>query len=632
MTSVVSEVSNMAIDDHVEAEIAACLSLKTPKSFFLFAGAGSGKTRSLVTALKYVSNQYGTKLRFRGQRIAVITYTNAACDEIIQRIEFDPLFHVSTIHSFAWQLIGGFNADIREWLRRDLVIAIAEIQEAEAKGRPGTKASITRLAQIDAKQERLARLDGIKTFTYNPTGENRETNSLNHSEVIAISASFISEKPLMQSILVNQYPFLLIDEGQDTNRHLIDALLSAEATHRTKLCLGLFGDTMQRIYNDGKERIEAELPAEWQKPVKKLNHRCPKRVVRLINRIRQDVDDQQQEPVANSIEGCVRLFVFPAGTTDKPAIEASARHYMAEATKDVNWKDRERCKILTLEHHMAARRMGFQGIFEPLYEVDDFRTGLLDGTLPATRLFGTTILKLVSAQERGDKFAAAKVVRESSPLLSDTALKAAAEPRIQLRAAKNAVESLMALWDEGEPTCGAILECVAASGLFVVPESLKPLLALKQVKIAGAEGNIVNEIDQLPERIRALEAFLNAPFLEVRAYAQYVSDAAPYDTHQGVKGREFERVMVLMDPLDTRGFMFDYEKLFGAKPPSAADQKNMREGKETSLDRTRRLFYVTCSRARQSLAIVAYSEAPDLVRRSMVGNGWFDEPEIILAL
>jgi DNA helicase-2/ATP-dependent DNA helicase PcrA len=190
----------------------------------------------------------------------------------------------------------------------------------------------------------------------------------------------------------------------------------------------------------------------------------------------------------------------------------------------------------------------------------------------------------------------------------------------------------MALWDEGEPTCGAILECVAASGLFVVPESLKPLLALKQVKIAGAEGNIVNEIDQLPERIRALEAFLNAPFLEVRAYAQYVSDAAPYDTHQGVKGREFERVMVLMDPLDTRGFMFDYEKLFGAKPPSAADQKNMREGKETSLDRTRRLFYVTCSRARQSLAIVAYSEAPDLVRRSMVGNGWFDEPEIILAL
>lgn len=382
--SVAPDNSNRALDDHVDGEIAACLSLENPKSFFLFAGAGSGKTRSLVTALKYVRKHYGMKLKLRGQRIAVITYTNAACDEIIQRIEFDPLFHVCTIHSFVWQLIGGFNADIREWLRRDLAASIAELEETEAKGRPGTKASITRLAQIEGKRERLVRLDGIKTFNYNPTGDNRETNFLNHSEVIAISANFISEKPLMQSILVRQYPILLIDEGQDTNRHLIDAFLGAEAKHRGHFCLGFFGDTMQRIYNDGKERIEAELPPGWQKPLKKLNHRCPKRVVRLINRIRRDVDDQQQEPVASNIEGCVRLFVFPAGTVDKPATEEAARYYMADIAKDLDWKDRERCKILTLEHHMAAKRMGFQGIFEPLYEVDDFRTGLLDGTLPAT--------------------------------------------------------------------------------------------------------------------------------------------------------------------------------------------------------------------------------------------------------
>ena len=39
------------IDGHVDAEIAACLNLTSPRSFFLFAGAGSGKTRSLVTAL-----------------------------------------------------------------------------------------------------------------------------------------------------------------------------------------------------------------------------------------------------------------------------------------------------------------------------------------------------------------------------------------------------------------------------------------------------------------------------------------------------------------------------------------------------------------------------------------------------
>ena len=630
MTALVAEVSNRTLDDHVEREIVACLDLNRPRSFFLFAGAGSGKTRSLVNALKHLLKHYGTKLRFAGQRIAVITYTNAACDEIVQRIDFDPLIQVSTIHSFAWQLIGGFNADIREWLKQDLAASITELEELEAKGRPGTKASIARQAQIESKRERLRNLDDIRRFIYSPTGDNRETNALNHAEVIALTAHFVSEKPLMQSILIHQFPFLLIDEGQDTNRHLVDAFFGVQVKHNAKFCLGFFGDTMQRIYNEGKERIEAGLPAEWEKPVKRLNYRSPKRVVALINKIRSVADAQEQEPLTESADGFVRMFVLPAETSDKPAAEDAARATMANITSDADWNTRERCKILTLEHHMAARRMGFQDIFEPLYGVDDFRTGLLDGTLPATRLFAKAILPLVKAQQRGDKFAAAKVVREVSPLLGETALKTAKTPGDQLSAAKKAVDDLMALWERGDPSCWDVLERVAASDLFVIPDSLKPLLALKQVKIVDEEADAEDEADRVPERIRALEAFLNAPFSQVQPYAEYVSDSAPYDTHQGVKGREFERVMVLMDALETRGFMFDYEKLFGAKPQTVTDEKNVREGKETSLDRTRRLFYVTCSRARKSLAIVAYSEAPEAVRANMIRSGWFLENEVLL--
>ncbi len=132
--------------------------------------------------------------------------------------------------------------------------------------------------------------------------------------------------------------------------------------------------------------------------------------------------------------------------------------------------------------------------------------------------------------------------------------------------------------------------------------------------------------------MKALERFLETPFSQVANYARYISDDAPYDTHQGVKGREFERVMVVMDPAETRGFMFDYEKLFGAKQLSATDIKNQQEGKDTSLDRTRRLFYVTCSRAQRSLAIVAYSEAPQMVKQSMIANEWFDADEIVTFL
>jgi DNA helicase-2/ATP-dependent DNA helicase PcrA len=47
------------IDAPVDAEIRKCLDLATPQSFFLFAGAGSGKTRSLVSALQYVRDKFG---------------------------------------------------------------------------------------------------------------------------------------------------------------------------------------------------------------------------------------------------------------------------------------------------------------------------------------------------------------------------------------------------------------------------------------------------------------------------------------------------------------------------------------------------------------------------------------------
>jgi DNA helicase-2/ATP-dependent DNA helicase PcrA len=43
MTVVAAAPSNITLDDHVEEELAGFLSLEKPTSFFLFAGAGSGK-------------------------------------------------------------------------------------------------------------------------------------------------------------------------------------------------------------------------------------------------------------------------------------------------------------------------------------------------------------------------------------------------------------------------------------------------------------------------------------------------------------------------------------------------------------------------------------------------------------
>ena len=58
----------------------------------------------------------------------------------------------------------------------------------------------------------------------------------------------------------------------------------------------------------------------------------------------------------------------------------------------------------------------------------------------------------------------------------------------------------------------------------------------------------------------------------------------------------------------------------------------MEEGKDSSIDRTRRLLYVTCSRAVRSLALVAYSENPEAVKSHVIKNGWFNESEAALLM
>ncbi|QSW23544.1 UvrD-helicase domain-containing protein [Rhizobium leguminosarum] len=71
-------VSDNDVDKDVDEEIRACLDPANPRSFFLYAGAGSGKTRSLVDALKHIRKEHGPSLWLQGRRVGVITYTNAA--------------------------------------------------------------------------------------------------------------------------------------------------------------------------------------------------------------------------------------------------------------------------------------------------------------------------------------------------------------------------------------------------------------------------------------------------------------------------------------------------------------------------------------------------------------------------
>ncbi len=626
------------IDNPVDDQISACLNLANPKSFFLFAGAGSGKTRSLVEALKYIQGQYSRSLKLMGQKVGVITYTNAACDEINSRIEFDPLFHVSTIHSFAWSLIQGFNKDIRKWLEINLKNEIAELEEKQAKGRAG-KASIDRARKIESKTKRLALLKEIKKFTYNPNGDNLERDSLNHSEVIQMCSDFLLHKPTMQNLLITRFPLLLVDESQDTNKHLMDALFEVQTQHSDRFALGLLGDMMQRIYSDGKEGLGDGLPADWETPSKKMNHRSGKRIVTLINKIRASVDGQEQTPRNDRGEGLVRLFILPSNTENKPEAELIVTESMANATNDPGWFGANQdVKTLILEHHMAAKRMGFEEMFEPLYKIDKFRTGLLDGTMTELRLFSNLVLPLIEALEKNDKYAVASIIRKKSPLLSKNTLKAINDDQTaQLKKVRAAVNDLFELWaNNGNPNFLDVLLLVKENNLFEIPERFIPIISRNFEEQAEAkvelESSEIEKEDDRDSILDALDKFLLTPFSQIKPYVDYINQIAPFDTHQGVKGREFPRVMVIIDDSEARGFLFSYEKLFGVKEKSSRDIENEEQGKETSHDRTRRLFYVTCSRAEDSLAIIAYSDNPQKVYTHALNEGWFEKDEIQVGL
>lgn len=610
-----------------------CLNLEHPGSFFLFAGAGSGKTRALTDAMKMFREKYGPEFRLSARKVAVITYTNAASDEIKGRIDYDSIFVVSTIHSFAWELIQSFHNDIREWLKKKLESGINELEEKQMSGRPNTKAAAERVIQIESKHKRLARLDSIKSFAYNPNGENVGKNSLNHTEVIGIVADFLTNKPLMQRILIRKYPVLLIDESQDTQKDLVDAFFTVQHEHSDEFSLSLFGDTMQRIYSDGKIDLEEAVPDEWKKPAITINYRCPKRIVRLINTIRAEADTHKQVPRKDAPEGSVRLFLIPDEEgIGKTSIETEVAKQMAEITSDSQWSgDNEDTKTLTLEHHMAAKRGGFNDFFEPLYNVHNFKTGLLDGKLRGIPFFSQQILPLVKALQSGNRFAVAQIVKKYSPLISADVLKTSGSPLNEILKTDAAVKSLFSLWkiEGSEPPLIDSLEEVTKSGLFAIPDVFLPIVSRKDsVENESDSGDSAEESDRNPD-LDAWNAALAAPFNQLESYVQYISDESPFGTHQGIKGLQFPRVMVILDDTEARGFMFSYDKLLGAKSPTATDMKNEAEGKETHIDRTRRLFYVTCSRAQSSLAVVVYTKEKDKLREYLNELKWFGDDEII---
>ena len=600
-------------DNNIDLQLKECVSNEKRKSFFLFAGAGSGKTYSLVKLLENIQNEWGNKLIREHRQVAVITYTNAATDEIMRRIDYNPLFHVSTIHSFVWDSIKTFQKDIKARYLQRLQANIVELQaKTDATKNKETKTYKANQTKINHLIERKEAKEKIDKFIYNPNGDNLKANSLNHSDVIEIGTQMMQENLLLQQIITQQYPFMLIDESQDTRSGLVDAFFTIQKNFPNDFTLGLIGDIKQRIYMDGKADIKNLIPADWEKPEKVMNYRCSKRIIQLANKISSVLDGSEQQARDDAPEGYVHLFLANShDVLDKIAKELDVRAKMSAITGDEQWNSD--VKVLTLEHRMAAVRLDFEDFYELFARLPKYQMSFLQGEMAEMSFFANMVFPLITMLKEDDGIGVLNLLKKNSPLLE----------AVPNRDYPKVLEKIRKMLDElhssklGEMKVSEIIEFIQKTSLFDIPDYL--LLALK-----SKEEDIDKEDAESLAWVRALQL----PLEQFKAYDDYVHDRTPYATHQGVKGLEFPRVLVLIDDKEAKGKLFSYEKLFEVAPLSDTDVKNKENGKESSLDRTGRLFYVTCTRAKESLAILMYTSDPDKAKQTAIHNGWFGKNEI----
>lgn len=255
--------------------------IKENKSFLLQGGAGSGKTETLKQVIEFISTEYSNK------KLICITHTNNAVDEIKARV--DSKYEISTIHSFLNQIIKHYKKNIKQIIHH--IYTLETIPKDHTQYNDYFDDYYKK--QYERYTDRLYRLDRIKSekviskrdfnnnkehyiqelnlkiiklnediqskideqefnkIKYNETRFDRLSDlTFGHDSLLVIFVLLLAKYPRLKNIIFDKYDYILIDEYQDTNKNVMHALIDAINT-TDKTSLGLFGDSMQGIYDDG---------------------------------------------------------------------------------------------------------------------------------------------------------------------------------------------------------------------------------------------------------------------------------------------------------------------------------------------------------------------------------------------
>ncbi|RRW54950.1 UvrD-helicase domain-containing protein [Pseudomonas moraviensis] len=610
-------------------------------NFLLSGGAGSGKTYSLVEIIETIIIQKPLS------RIACITYTNAATQEVENRATHDNL-HVSTIHDFLWGTIKHYQSELK------LVLLDLINDENNTK---------FRVLSPDGDPEPLDNIDG--EIEYKDYLKLR-SGIISHDELLLLADEMYRRYPKLCKIVSDRYSFILVDEYQDTSPLVVTILLEHFSHVSKRNIVGFFGDSMQAIYEDGVGDLEAykgEGKGQVFETQKEQNRRNPLSVISLANLLRTDslVQTPSDDAKAPNMDargtpkqGSAK-FLY-----SKTADLSLSRNYL-------NWDfDSKDTKELNLTHNLIAGKAGFSELMR-IYDSDkilDYAKRVKDFIKKNERDYdpnGKTFEVVIQELKKNKE---GKLLKAIEPT-DGQKLYIAQHNDVYSEALKSPFLALSSLYidkdmliddkksDENEPgrigsnrddlikhlfkiqnivqlyLSGNFNEFLRITDFRVRSHKDKILLkheienfsnigkqTIGEIINLANEKGLIKKDDRLENFIKIrryiFDQVVKLPFSEFQCLFKYLEGQTPFSTQHKTKGREYDNVLVIMDNGQWNSYNFDY--LFTG------------EGKDTVIERTRKIVYVCCTRARENLALFYHNPSPGVLETAKT---WFGEHNLV---
>jgi len=297
------------------------------------AGAGSGKTRVIAYKVAYLVSD----LYVPHQNILAVTFTNKAAGEMKERVE--KLLNldffsgqISTFHSFCLKVLRreahyiGYSGDFSVCDSYDSIQVVKDVLST-LKIKLKLKPRAVHSAISGYKNGKVADLPdelnkGNIEFIVNTYNNYLKNNNLMDFDDLLINCVKLFEaREDILSFYSNQFPFILIDEFQDTNsiQYRLVKLLSANSIH---LCV--VGDEDQSIYGfRGAEYRNISSFLNDFAPVKVVklekNYRSTKPVLEVANSVISNNTNRIKKSLYSEKDFSGEMVIFGAARPDDEA-------------------------------------------------------------------------------------------------------------------------------------------------------------------------------------------------------------------------------------------------------------------------------------------------------------------------